>query len=45
MLCKEALELSSGDESKAIIWLRQRGIPIPDGKSGRQTHDDFFVFL
>jgi elongation factor Ts len=39
MLCKEALEVNSDDESKAIIWLRQKGISIADGKSGRQTNE------
>lgn len=39
MLCKEALESNSGDESKAIIWLRQKGIAIADGKSGRKTNE------
>lgn len=39
MLCKDALEFSSGDETKAIVWLRQKGISIADGKSGRQTNE------
>jgi elongation factor Ts len=39
MLCKEALGFSSGDESNAIIWLRQKGISIADGKLGRQTNE------
>ena len=37
MLCKKALEESSGDETKAIVWLRQKGISIADGKVGRPT--------
>lgn len=36
-LCKEALEVNSGDESKAIIWLRQKGISIADSKLSRKT--------
>jgi elongation factor Ts len=39
MLCKEALEVSSGDEDKAIIWLRQKGISIADGNSSKQTNE------
>ena len=39
MLCKEALEVSSGDENKAIIWLRQKGISIADNNSSRQTDE------
>ncbi len=37
MHCKEALAANSDDESRAIIWLRQKGISIADGNSGRQT--------
>jgi elongation factor Ts len=39
MLCKEALEVSSGDEDTAIIWLRQKGISIADGNSSKQTNE------
>jgi len=39
MLCKEALEISSGDEDKAIIWLRQKGISIAEGNSSKQTDE------
>lgn len=39
MLCKEALEFSSGDQAKAIIWLRQKGIEISESKSSRQTNE------
>lgn len=39
MLCKKALEISSGDESKALIWLRQKGISIADSKSSRKTDE------
>lgn len=39
MQCKEALAANSDDESDAIIWLRQRGISIADGKSGRPTDE------
>jgi elongation factor Ts len=39
MLCKEALEVSSGDEDNAIIWLRQKGISIADGNSSKQTNE------
>lgn len=38
MLCKEALR-SSGSEEGAIIWLRQKGIAIADGKAGRSTSE------
>jgi elongation factor Ts len=37
MLCKEALEVSGNDEAKAIVWLRQKGIAIADGKIGKPT--------
>jgi elongation factor Ts len=39
MQCKEALAANSDDESNAIIWLRQRGISIADGKSSRPTDE------
>lgn len=35
--CKKALTASDGDLIKATEWLRQRGISIADGKSGRPT--------
>lgn len=37
MLCKEALQSSEGDQEKAILWLRQKGIALADGKIGRCT--------
>lgn len=37
MLCKQALQASQGDEGKAEVWLRQKGIAIADGKAGRAT--------
>jgi elongation factor Ts len=37
MLCKEALKSSSGDQEGAILWLRQKGITLADGKIGRST--------
>lgn len=37
MLCKEALQSSEGDQNKAILWLRQKGIALADGKIGRST--------
>ena len=37
MLCKEALTETSGDTEKAILWLRQKGISIADGKIGKPT--------
>jgi elongation factor Ts len=37
MLCKEALQSSEGDQDKAILWLRQKGIALADGKIGRST--------
>jgi elongation factor Ts len=37
MLCKEALQSSSGDQDGAILWLRQKGITLADGKIGRST--------
>jgi elongation factor Ts len=37
MLCKEALQSSSGDQDSAILWLRQKGITLADGKIGRST--------
>lgn len=37
MLCKQALQAAEGDEGGAEVWLRQKGIAIADGKSGRAT--------
>ncbi len=37
MQCKEALTATSGNEAEALIWLRQKGIAIADGKVGRPT--------
>jgi elongation factor Ts len=37
MLCKEALTETSGELDKAILWLRQRGISLADGKIGKST--------
>ena len=36
MLCKQALN-SSKNEEEAVVWLRQKGIAIGDGKAGRAT--------
>lgn len=37
MLCKEALIACEGDLEKSILWLRQKGITIANGKIGRPT--------
>lgn len=39
MLCKQALEEVQGDREKAVVWLRQKGISIADGKAGRFTNE------
>jgi len=39
ILCKDALINSKGDEAGAITWLRQKGITIADGKTGRKTKE------
>lgn len=36
MLCKQALQASRSEED-AIVWLRQKGISIADGKASRAT--------
>ena|SRR3972149_2170224 len=35
--CKKALEESSGDYKKAIVWLRKRGAEIAEKKAQRET--------
>lgn len=37
MDCKKALQENQGDMTKAIEWLRQKGITSAEKKSGRQT--------
>jgi len=39
MLCKEALINSHGDGAGAITWLRQKGITLADGKTGRSAKE------
>jgi elongation factor Ts len=39
MLCKEALIACEGDSEKSILWLRQKGIAISNGKIGRPTSE------
>jgi elongation factor Ts len=35
--CRKAIEAAKGNEEEAIVWLRQRGIQIGEGTSGRKT--------
>jgi len=35
MLCKKALDASSGDDKKAMEWLRENGVDVARKKSGR----------
>ncbi|XTZ20678.1 MAG: elongation factor Ts, partial [cyanobacterium endosymbiont of Rhopalodia fuxianensis] len=37
MDCKRALKENRGEMTKAIEWLRQKGITSAEKKSGRQT--------
>ncbi len=37
MLCKQALENSGGDETKAMEWLKQHGVEVAEKKASRAT--------
>lgn len=39
MDCKKALEAASGDEEKATVWLREKGLAKAQKRSGRATSE------
>lgn len=39
MDCKKALEATSGDEEKAMIWLREKGLAKAQKRAGRATSE------
>ncbi len=39
MDCKKALEATSGDEEKAMVWLREKGLAKAQKRSGRATSE------
>ena len=39
MDCKKALQESDGDEEKAIVWLRQKGLSKAAKRAGRATSE------
>ena len=41
MDCKKALVETGGDEEKAIVWLREKGLAAAQKKAGRATSEGF----
>jgi len=39
MDCKKALEATDGDEEKALVWLREKGIASAAKKAGREARE------
>ncbi len=39
MDCKKALEATSGDEEKAMVWLREKGLAKAQKRAGRATSE------
>jgi elongation factor Ts len=37
MDCKQALQATGGDKEAAIKWLREKGLKVMEGRSGRET--------
>ena len=43
MECKKALEESSGDMDKAVVWLRERGLARASSKAGRAAAEGLVI--